>query len=269
LSQERIDRSRLPRHALASPVSSPALAPWPRTPLRSLIIDTLRRELLSLIVPPLCVTCLEPEFSGSALCPDCRARLVALPAARCRRCGAPVVRDCAGCRECRGRAFAFTRAWCPFAYEGVGRRAVNALKSRGALAVAGFMGGEIARRAPSGLVKGILVPVPAHARRRRQHGFNPAGEIAHAVGRRTRSPVRDLLQRTGRPPPQVGLERAARLDNARGSVDLRPGAAAPARAVLVDDVYTTGATLDACARTLRAAGSREVTAVTFARAVRG
>jgi predicted amidophosphoribosyltransferase len=234
----------------------------------SLVIDGLRRELLSLIVPPLCVTCLEPEFSGSALCPDCRARLVALPGARCRRCGAPVVRDSRDCRECRGRSFAFARAWSAFAYEGVCRRVVTALKSRSAVAVTGFMGGEIARRCPSGLVEGILVPVPAHARRRRLHGFNPAREIARALGRRSGCPVRDLLERTGRAPPQVGLERAARLANARGSVGLRSGASAPERAVLVDDVYTTGATLDACARALRAAGSNEVMAVTFARAVR-
>jgi predicted amidophosphoribosyltransferase len=240
-----------------------------RRALMSPVIDGLRRELLSLIVPPLCATCLEPEFSGSALCPDCRARLVALPVARCRQCGAPVVRDSRDCRECRGRSFAFARAWSPFAYEGVGRRVVNALKSRGALALAGFMAGEIARRAPSGLVEGTLVPVPVHARRKRLHGSNPAREIAEALGRRGGSPVRDLLERTGRPPPQVGLERAARLANARGSVGLRPRASAPRRAVLVDDVYTTGATLDACARALRAAGSSEVTAVTFARAVRG
>jgi ComF family protein len=235
----------------------------------SLVIDVLRRELISLIVPPLCVTCLEPEFSESALCPDCRARLVALPVARCHQCGAPVPRSSGHCRECRGRSFAFARAWSPFAYEGVSRRVVSALKSRGALAVAGFMGEEIARRAPSGLLEGSLVPVPAHARRRRTHGCNPAGEIALALGRRTGARVRDVLERRGRPAPQVGLERTARLANARGSVALRPRASAPERVVLVDDVYTTGATLDACARALRASGSKEVTAVTFARAVRG
>jgi ComF family protein len=233
------------------------------------VIDVLRRELVSLIVPPLCVTCLEPEFSKTALCPDCRAHLVALAVARCRRCGAPVARDCEGCRECRGRSLAFARAWSPFAYEGVGRRVVSALKSRGALAVAHFMGEEIATRTPSGLLEGTLVPVPAHARRRRVHGCNPAREVAMALGRFTGGGVRDVLERRGRPAPQVGLERAARLANARGSVALRSGAAAPERVVLVDDVYTTGATLDSCARALRKSGSKEVVAVTFARAVRG
>lgn len=235
----------------------------------SLVIRELRRELLGLIVPPLCVTCREPEFSGSPLCPDCRARLVALPVARCQRCGAPVVHDCPACRECRGRSFGFDRAWSPFAYDGVPRRLVNTLKSRGALALGGFMAGEIARRAPAGLIEGILVPVPAHARRRRLHGFNPAREIARALGRRSGCRLQDVLERRGRPPPQVGLERAARLTSARGSVGLRPRASAPERAVLVDDVYTTGATLDACARALCAAGSKEIVAVTFARAVRG
>jgi ComF family protein len=235
----------------------------------SVVMDALRRELVSLIVPPLCVACLEPEFSKSALCPDCRARLVSLSDARCRRCGAPVARDCDRCRECRGRSLAFARAWSPFAYEGLSRRVVGALKSRGALAVAGFMGEEIARRAPSGLLEGTLVPVPVHARRRRMHGCNPAREIAVALGRVTGSRFRDVLERTGRPAPQVGLERSARLANARGSVALRSRASAPEQVVLVDDVYTTGATLDACARALCASGSKEVVAVTFARAVRG
>jgi ComF family protein len=131
------------------------------------------------------------------------------------------------------------------------------------------MGAEIARRAPPGLIHGTLVPVPAHARRALRHGFNPAREIARALGRCSGFSVREPLERTGRSRPQVRLERAARLVNARGSVALRAGASAPERAVLVDDVYTTGATLDACARALRAAGSRQVAAVTFARAVRG
>jgi predicted amidophosphoribosyltransferase len=227
------------------------------------------RELLSLVVPPVCAACREPELSGSALCPDCRARLVALPSQRCGHCGAPLARAADGCRECRGRALAFARAWSPFAYEGVGRRIVAALKSRGAVAVAGFMGREIARRAPADLVQGTLIPVPARAQRRRAHGFNQATEIARALGRGAGLPVRDLLVRIGPAPPQVGLERPARLANVRRSVRLRGGATPPERGVLVDDVYTTGATLDACARALTAAGTREVVAVTFARAVRG
>jgi ComF family protein len=133
--------------------------------------------------------------------------------------------------------------------------------------LASLMAGEIAARAPADLLAGTLVPVPAHAGRWRRNGFNQAREIAAALGRDVSLPVRGVLRRT-RAPDQVGLERRARLENARGSVRVRAGIVVPARAVLVDDVYTTGATLDACAQVLREAGAREVVAVTFARALR-
>jgi ComF family protein len=233
------------------------------------MLDQLRRELVSLLVPPLCAVCREPEPSGAPLCLECRTRLVPLSDPRCPRCGAPVVQRSSDCLECRGRALGFERAWSPFAYEGVARQIVAALKSRGALVLAGLIAAEIAARAPAGLVEGTLVPVPAHPQRRRRHGFNQAQAIAHALARRASVPVRDLLRRSGPVTPQVGLERRARLANARGSARVRRPSGAPRRAVLVDDVYTTGATLDACARALSEAGADLVVAVTFARAVRG
>jgi ComF family protein len=230
---------------------------------------TVRDRLLSLIVPPLCVACRDPVLSGAALCCDCRSRLVMLPDPRCRRCGAPGASASTVCRECRGRRFGFDQAWSAFAYEGVARRAVASLKLRGAVAVTRTMADELASRAPPAFLRGFLVPVPAHHRRRRRHGFNQAKAIAVALGHQTGLCVSDPLEREGRGVPQVGLPRSARLVNAGASVRLRKGAAAPALAVLVDDVYTTGATLDACAKALRAAGSSEVLALTFARAVRG
>lgn len=142
------------------------------------------------------------------------------------------------------------------------------LKARGAPALAGLMADELVARAPEDLLRGALVPVPAHRRRRRRHGFNQAQLIAQRLGRAASLPVHDGLRRV-QVPAQVGLERVARLHNARGSVRLRAGASAPPRAVLVDDVYTTGATLDACAQALLGSGTREVAAITFARAVRG
>jgi len=173
-----------------------------------------------------------------------------------------------GCHECRSRALGFDQAWSAFAYEGVAREVVGALKSRGALVLVSYIANEIAARAPAGLLAGTLVPVPAHARRRRSSGFNQAFEIAAALGCEGGLPVRDSLRRV-RAPAQVGLERRARLVNARGSASVRSGVAVPPRVVLVDDVYTTGATLDACAQALRQAGAEEVVAVTFARALRG
>jgi ComF family protein len=145
---------------------------------------------------------------------------------------------------------------------------VGALKSRGAVPVADVMAAEISVRAPPELMVGTLVPVPAHPRRRRRHGFNQAEAIADGLARRTGCDLADVLARSGAATPQVGVERRERLANVHGSVRLADRARAPREAILVDDVYTTGGTLDACARVLRAGGARHVGAITFARALK-
>jgi ComF family protein len=224
-------------------------------------------RLISLVVPPLCAACREPELFGVVVCSSCRASLVALPEPRCGGCGAPLIVSAPRCPECRGRALAFRTAWAPFAYEGTARELVAGLKLRGTTRAAGFMSTEIASRAPPDLLRGTLVPVPAHPARRRRAGMNQAAWLARELGRVTRLPVADVLERVRRSTPQVGLARRARLINARDSVKARrPPPGGPL--VLVDDVYTTGATLDACARALDARGGEEVVAITFARALR-
>ena len=223
-------------------------------------------RLVSLVVPSVCPGCREPAPLGP-VCDSCRARLVALRDPRCGRCGAPAVTAIARCPECRGRALAFRTAWAPFAYEAVARQLVGAFKLRGATKVAAFMGAEIASRAPPGLLAGTLVPVPAHPAWLRRTGMNQAAWLAGALARATGLPATEVLARSRSSTPQVGLARRQRLLSARDSVRLRR-APQPGRLVLVDDVYTTGATLDACARALRAAGGAEVVAITFARALR-
>jgi predicted amidophosphoribosyltransferase len=126
------------------------------------------------------------------------------------------------------------------------------------------MASLIAARAPEGLLAGPLVPIPAHPARRRHEGFDHANEIAGALSRITGRPVVDCLRRDRAVRPQHGLERNERLRNAHGSIAARPVSDIE-RAVLIDDVYTTGATLDAGAAALREAGIGEVTAVSFAR----
>jgi predicted amidophosphoribosyltransferase len=205
-------------------------------------------RLVSLVVPPLCVACREPEFGGGAVCDGCAARLVALAPAQ------------AGCRS-PGLA----RAWAPFAYEGVARQVVMALKARSATQAARFMGGAIAARCPPGLLGGgVLVPVPGHPHGARRRGFDHAAAITRVIARHAGLEVVAALRRAPAR-PQVGLARAARRANAAGSVGVRPRLPPGLRVILVDDVYTTGATLEACALALRGAGAGEVVAVCFAR----
>jgi ComF family protein len=154
----------------------------------------------------------------------------------------------------------------PLAYEGPARELVRALKYRGARSLAGTMASQIAANAPTDLhEEDALVPVPLHRTRERRRGFNQAALLAAALADRTGLPVVDCLERRGRGAAQVGRGRAQRLAEPRGGVRTRAGVLVPARALLVDDVVTTGATLAACARALQVAGCGEVRAVAYAR----
>jgi ComF family protein len=158
-------------------------------------------------------------------------------------------------------------AFAPLAYEGAARELVRALKYRGAAALASTMAAQIAANAPGEMLRAeaAFVPVPLHPARRRRRGFNQAALLAAALAERTGVAVEDCLERAGRGRAQVGRGRAERIAGPGADVRLAPGARAPPRAVLVDDVITTGATLAACARALRAGGCREVVALAYAR----
>src|SRR4051794_18731617 len=124
------------------------------------------------------------------------------------------------------------------------------------------MGGATLPRGGRAPPRDALVRVPPQATRRRRRGFDPAAVLAAALAPRLGLPVRDCLRRRDRE-RQLGATRAQRRRAGRLTIELR--APPPSRGLLIDDVHTTGATLDACARVLRAAGCEEVIAVTYAR----
>jgi predicted amidophosphoribosyltransferase len=128
------------------------------------------------------------------------------------------------------------------------------------------MAAQLAAGAPQSLLAGAaVVPVPAHPAHVRGRGYDQARLLASALARRTGAPLARPLRRHGPVRSQLGASRAERLQ--RGRIDVSVRGPVPARVVLVDDVHTTGATLDACARALRRAGSGEVVALTWARAL--
>lgn len=201
------------------------------------------RTLAAALVPPLCAACARPCPRRDVLCPRCR---VALAAAVPPRVVPPPGVDAV-----------FSTA----VHDGVARELVGALKFRRLLPVAEAMAERIERFAPPGALDSSLVPVPAAPLRRLRRGFDPAADLAAALGRRIgQEPCACLARRGGR--RQVGRDRTRRL----GDPPLVHATGAPPRqALLVDDVMTTGATLSACALALRDAGATRVTAATFTR----
>lgn len=218
-------------------------------------------ELLALAVPPACLVCRAalPRVE-LRLCADCTRAVPWLPARVCRRCGLPSHR-----RGCPAAGAAFGRAWAPVAYDGVARELVAALKFRAALPVAALMAAHIAANLPDDirLPAAVLVPVPPQPSRRRRRGFDPAAELTTRLAARLSMPQHACLRRRDHGRPQVGATRSQRRRPGRLAIELR--APPPPIALLVDDVHTTGATLDACARALLAGGCETVTAITYAR----
>jgi predicted amidophosphoribosyltransferase len=222
----------------------------------------LLRELIALFAPPGCLACGRALAGAHArLCAEC-VRALPWLAAGCPRCALPRHRG----NRCPAAHAAFPRAWAPMAYHGVARRLVAALKFRSALVAADLMAAQMTATLPATLRGGpgiALVPVPAAPARRRRRGFDPARELTVALARRTDRPVADCLVRRDRATRQVGASRRERRAPGRLVVAVR--GPPPQRAILVDDVHTTGATLDASTRALTDAGVEVVAAITYAR----
>ena len=221
----------------------------------------------ALLAPPACVACRSPVARASEpLCTACRAALPWLLGPRCPRCALPA--PCGP--RCPLAHGALARAWTPMAYEGPARELVHAFKLRGALGLAELMAAQMVATAPAGLLRpragAVLVPVPAAPLRRRLRGFDHAARLAAAIATRTGLPAVGCLRRVGPAPRQARARRAARLE--RGRVGVGVTGAVPARVILIDDVLTTGATLQACAAALQAAGAGSVLGVAYARALR-
>lgn len=217
---------------------------------------------LDLLFPDRCAVC---DVPGTALCGECRTGLLRLVPPVCERCGAPGPWPVRRCAECSGRRLGFVEARAAIVYDAGARALVGAWKERGRRGLARIAAGLVVETVASPDVD-CLVPVPGDPERAWERGDTPSLALARELSRSWLLPVRDGLRRTRSLPRQRGLSLDDRRRNARESVVAC--AALPKTVCIVDDVYTSGATADACARAARRAGARRVRVITLARAVR-
>jgi predicted amidophosphoribosyltransferase len=219
------------------------------------------RALLDLIFPPRCAGC---DLPGTLLCERCSAAVARIDAAgACPRCGAPG-RD-GRCAECAGRAFAFFEARSASLLEPPVSRAVVVLKDGGERRYAGVLATLLAEATDGWLTAAdVLVPVPASPAALRRRDFDHARDLTRALGQLTGNRVADAL-RSRASADQRALGREERLAN-RASAFVAVGEVDGERIVLVDDVFTTGATLDAAARAVSSGTTSAVRALSVARA---
>jgi ComF family protein len=237
--------------------------------------DTVRavlRTALDIALPPLCPACREP-VEGQALCPACWSKLSFITRPYCERLGIPFVYDPGPgilSMEAIAAPPAYQRARAAVRFDEISRALVHALKYSDRLDLAPMMGRWLNHAGRELLAEAdALVPVPLHWRRLWARRFNQSAMLAAAISAESGVPVATgLLKRVKPTAQQVGLSRTERAANVQGAFRVPPearGGVAGRRLVLVDDVLTSGATVDGCARALLRAGAANVDVLIFAR----
>jgi ComF family protein len=241
-----------------------------QTNAKSVVLGAVN-ALVAAVFAPACAVCgaLLDRPTEGCVCRDCWGAVLPITPPVCDRCGDHLARSDELCRICSGAQHCITRARALGAYEGTLRELIHALKYAGRVSLARPLA-ERMRQHGRELIDEVdgVVPVPLHWRREHQRGFNQAREIARYLG----PPVVEVLRRCRATRPQVELAADRRRGNVAGAFAVRRqwcrGANIRGRKLLlVDDVSTTGATLESCARILKDSNASEVYALTAARVV--
>lgn len=228
---------------------------------------------LDALFPPQCLNCeaLVPEHG--ALCLECWRNIPFITDPMCDCCGQPFaynIAEGAHCGECLKERPPYAKARAVFVYGDQSKQLVTKLKYNDQLYLASIYGAWLAKAGKELVAESdVIIPVPLSWRRFVGRRYNQAALLAGALSKKTGLPVApDALRRVRHTPPQTGLSRKQRKDNVRGAFQINPRHAATLkgkRALLIDDVLTTGATLSGCTQILLKSGVAAVRALTLAR----
>lgn len=241
---------------------------------RPALLRRAASALLDLLLPPRCLSCGTTVSAAGTLCARCWRDITFLGAPCCACCGLPFDFELAAttlCGQCARMRPPFDRARAAMRYDAASRKLILAFKHGDRLHLAPAFGVWL-RRAGSELVSeaDIAVPVPLHWTRLFARRYNQSAVLAHALRDAGGPPVGvDWLVRCRRTPSQGKRNAAGRERNVRAAFVVKPGRDVRGkRILLIDDVFTTGATVGECARVLRRAGAQRVDVLTLARTVR-
>jgi ComF family protein len=240
------------------------------------IATTARRffsALGTLCFPPFCAACRIATEPGIHLCDECAGGAKRIEAPFCECCSQPfdgAITQQFTCSNCADREVHFECAVAAYLSRGVVRDFIHAFKYNGHLHLRRPLADWLAQTLDDPRISSrpfdAFVPVPLHHIRFREREFNQAAELATLVSQRSRIPVLHALKRTRYTSTQTKLDRAERMENLRGAFRVRHNARVKERHfVLVDDVFTTGSTVEECSRVLLRAGAASVRVITVAR----
>lgn len=238
--------------------------------------SALARVASDIIYPPRCPSCRAYVAGDGNFCTECFSKLRMIDAPHCACCGIPfvlAVEDGTRCPTCLDAPPDFDVARAALVYDGISAPLVTALKFHDQWAGLDRYT-QMMLRLGKPLIEGadMLIPVPLHWRRLLRRKFNQSALLAYAIAEQTKVPCKpDILQRVQYTKPQMRLDRATRLTNVKRAFAVAQGGEnllGDKIVVLIDDVVTTGATANACARALKKAGAREVRVIALARTVK-